>query len=94
MEELILLKENKLLKPYAKFLVLLCKYRDANSIVNILKEVVGGSYVLYAKEGVVDGLVEYERGKAPRLTERGEALCGALLECWAKLKEKEKEIRG
>ena len=91
LEDIILLKENKLLKPYAKFLILLCKYESKPHYTNILKEVVGGSYVLYAKEGVIDGYVKYEKGRAPQLTERGRALCPVLVECWRLLKEKQKQ---
>jgi len=92
LQELILLKRSKFLKPYAKFLIILCKYESNPHSTNLMKEVVGGSYINYTKEAVLDGLVAYERGKAPRLTEQGRALCPALLECWAVLKEKQKEI--
>jgi len=92
-EDVVLLKQSKLLKPYAKFLIILCKYGSSKShYTNILKEVVGGSYVIYAKEGILDGYVTYEKGKPPKLTEQGRKLCPALLECWARLKEKQKEM--
>ena len=91
-EDIALLKQSKLLKPYAKFLIILCKYSSNKPhYTNILKEVVGGSYIIYAKEGVLDGLVMYKRGRPPKLTSKGEELCTVLVGCWENLKEKQKE---
>lgn len=93
LREILLLKNSRLLRPYAKFLIVLCKYEGRDHYTNILKEVVGGGYITYTKEALLAGLVEYQRGKPPRLTERGRALCPALLECWSRLKQAETQLQ-
>ncbi len=90
LEDIVMLKKTKFLRPYAKFLIVLYKYGSREHYTNIVKEVVGGNYITLAKEGVAEGLVEYERGKPPRLTAEGRRVAEGLAACWEILKAKEK----
>lgn len=101
LKELHSLKENKFLKPYAKLLILLYKFSHTHqytnqkqevSLTNVLREILGGNYLALVKDGVLDGLIEYERGKAPQLTLEGLRVARRLVECWDIIRrEKERE---
>lgn len=50
--------------------------------IDVLKEVLGGNYIALIREPAIQGLILDERGKTPKLTERGEKEAERLAMCW------------
>ena len=86
-EEILKLKNDKFFRPYAKLLILLHRFQDHRELYNIMREVLGGSYIYHVKEAVTDGLVVYEKGEFPRLTEKGRKIAEALYSAWRTIQE-------
>lgn len=82
------LKELDVIRPLYKLIVLIY---DGYNKSDILKDILGGNYIVLIKDGVMKGLIDYERGKPPVLTDKGVMIGRIVRECIQKIWERERE---
>ena len=83
LDKLMFIKENDVIKPLYKLLVLL-KLGYTNS--QILKDILGGNYIVLIKEASLRGLVQYKKGEQVRLTRKGEHLASLVFDFLEKIR--------
>jgi len=80
-------KKNDVVRPLYKLLVLVY---NGVSRSDALKDILGGNYIVLVKEANMRGLIHYERGKPPELTEKGRGLAVVIDKCLRELSERER----
>ena len=57
-----------------------------------LMDLFGGNYITLVREGALRGLLEYERGQPPRLTEKGERIADIIIDCIERFRKLENSL--
>ncbi len=81
---ILYIKNLDVVKPLYKLLVLVKLGYDRSEQ---LKDIFGGNYVVLLRDGALNGLLLYEKGRKPELTGKGRAIADIVHECIEKLRQ-------